>query len=79
MSFAKTIFSIASIQMFLYLLVVIRIGLFVLKISFSVFLSPDIQSKMPFLSFKIFLLNFDGMEVKLWLVEDLPPFPFIIR
>ena len=65
--------------MFFYLLVVIRIGLFVLKISFSVFLSQDIQGKMPFLSFKIFLLNFDGMEVKLWLVEDLPPFPFIIR
>lgn len=65
--------------MFFYLLVVIRIGLFVLKISFSVFLSPDIQGKMPFLSFKIFLLKFDGMEVKLWLVENLPPFPFIIR
>lgn len=49
--------------MFLYLLAIIPIGFVYTK--FSVFISLNIQSKNVFLSFKIFLLNFDDIEVEL--------------
>lgn len=40
------------------LLVIGRIDMFVLKVSFSVCTSPNIQDETLFLRFKIFLINF---------------------
>lgn len=46
------------IQMSICLLVIGQIDLFVLKVSFSVCTSPNIQDETLFLRFKIFLINF---------------------
>lgn len=45
------------------LLVIGQIDLFVLKVSFSVCTSPNIQNETLFLRFKIFLINFGILEV----------------
>lgn len=45
------------------LLVIGQIDLFVLKVSFSVCTSPNIQDETLFLRFKIFLINFGILEV----------------